>query len=166
VVLPAIGAFQRPSSQHLLHCWSPSGFHFCCRSAPSGCVQRTGCSACGLPTPGLVGSPHVHSSCLGPVSFAGFLLKYLRVHWHSLPPRRFAWPFSRRVGYSSRGVSLCRSFRFYVCRAFAVRRGYYSPFGPYLPVFFFVGTPLIFPWPLPVHEAHPGVIQYVILYKL
>jgi hypothetical protein len=65
-----IGAFQRPSSQRLLHYWSPSGFHFCCRSVPSGCVQRTGCSACGLgypahPTPGLVGSPHVH--VLGPV---------------------------------------------------------------------------------------------------
>jgi hypothetical protein len=46
---------------------------------PSGLVQRTGCSACGLgyphQTPVLVGSPHVHSSCLGPVSFAGFLIK-------------------------------------------------------------------------------------------
>jgi hypothetical protein len=28
-----------------------------------------------LPTPGLVGSPHVHSSCLGPVGFAGLLIK-------------------------------------------------------------------------------------------
>ena len=31
-----------------------------------------------LPTPGLVGSPHVHSSCLGPVSFAG-MSSYLRL---------------------------------------------------------------------------------------
>jgi hypothetical protein len=71
VVLPAIGAFQRPSSQHLLHYWSPSGFHFCCRGVPSGCVQRIGCSACGLGYPHqvcLVGSPHVHSSCLVPTS--------------------------------------------------------------------------------------------------
>ena len=30
-----------------------------------------------LPTPGLVGSPHVHSSCLGPVSFAGLLIECL-----------------------------------------------------------------------------------------
>jgi hypothetical protein len=57
-----------------------------------------------LPTPGLVGSPEVHSSCLAPVSFAGFLIKCLRVHWHALgfrpglPPCRFAWPFSRRLG--------------------------------------------------------------------
>jgi hypothetical protein len=28
VVLLAIGAFQRPSSQRLLHYWSPSSFHF------------------------------------------------------------------------------------------------------------------------------------------
>jgi hypothetical protein len=49
----AIGAFQRPSSQRLLfhYYWSPSGFRFCCRGVPSGCVQRTGCSACGLGYP-------------------------------------------------------------------------------------------------------------------
>jgi hypothetical protein len=94
-----------------------------------------------LPTPGLVGSPLVHSSCLVPVSFVGFLIKCLRVHWQSLPQCRFAWPFSRRVGFSSRGSrvaipcvpSATLSF-FYVCRAFAVRRGYPSLFGPYLPV--------------------------------
>jgi hypothetical protein len=60
-----------------------------------------------LPTPGLVvGGGLVHSSCLVPVSFAGFLSKCLRVHWQSLPQCRFAWPFSRRVGYaySSRGL--------------------------------------------------------------
>jgi hypothetical protein len=35
---------------------------------------------------------------------------------------------SRRVGFSSRYFSPCRSFRlFYVCRAFAVRHGYSSP---------------------------------------
>jgi hypothetical protein len=53
VCLPAIRAFQRHSTQHLLHYGSPFGFHFCFRSVPSGLVQRTGCrcSACGLDYP-------------------------------------------------------------------------------------------------------------------
>jgi hypothetical protein len=34
-----------------------------------------------LPTPGLVGSPHVHSSCLAPVSFAG-----MSTHLRLQPP--------------------------------------------------------------------------------
>jgi hypothetical protein len=70
VVLPAVDAFQRPSSQRLLHYWSPSSFHLLpvCwqlqrayyldfarvrapRSVPSSFVQRTGCSACGLGYP-------------------------------------------------------------------------------------------------------------------
>jgi hypothetical protein len=64
--------------QHLLHYGSPFGFHFCFRSVPSGLVQRTGCSACGL------GYPHqfwwappmyITRSWLFPVSFAGFLIK-------------------------------------------------------------------------------------------
>jgi hypothetical protein len=59
-----------------------------------------------LPTPGLVGSPLVHSSCLVPVSLASFLIKCLRVHWQSLPQCCFVWPLSRRVGYSSRGLLL------------------------------------------------------------
>ena len=42
-----------------------------------------------LPTPGLVGSPHVHSSCLGPVSFAG-MSTYLRLQ----APRAFAQVFA------------------------------------------------------------------------
>ena len=65
-----ISAFRRPSTQHLLHCRFPSSFHFvpvcwqlrrACypdfaramapRSVPSGVVQRTGCSACGLGYP-------------------------------------------------------------------------------------------------------------------
>ena len=65
-----ISTFQRHSSRHLLHYWSPSSFHFvpvcwqlrrACypdfaramapRSVPSGFVQRTGCSACGLGYP-------------------------------------------------------------------------------------------------------------------
>ena len=65
-----ISAFQRPGTQHLLHYWSPSSFHLvpvcwqlrrACyldfaralapRSVPSGYVQRTGCSACGLGYP-------------------------------------------------------------------------------------------------------------------
>jgi hypothetical protein len=70
VFLPAIGAFQRHSTQHLLRCRSPSSFHLvpvcrqlqrACyldfarvrapRGVPSGFVQRTGCSACGLGYP-------------------------------------------------------------------------------------------------------------------
>jgi hypothetical protein len=63
--------FQRHGTQHLLHYWSPSSFHLVpvCRqlqrayyldlararahrrSVPSGFVQRTGCSACGLGYP-------------------------------------------------------------------------------------------------------------------
>jgi hypothetical protein len=82
VCLPAISAFQRYSTHHLLRCRSPFGFHFCFRSAPSGFVQRTGCSACGLGYPHQVGwSPPmyiVHSSCLVPVSFAG-MSTYLRL---------------------------------------------------------------------------------------
>jgi hypothetical protein len=39
------------------------------------------------PTPGLVGSPHVHSSCLAPVSFAG-MSTYLRLQ----APRAFFRP--------------------------------------------------------------------------
>jgi hypothetical protein len=81
VCLPAIRASQRHSTHHLLHYRSPFGFHFCFRSVPSGFVQRTGCSACGSgyphQTPGLVGSPHVHSSCLIPVSSTGLLIKCL-----------------------------------------------------------------------------------------
>jgi hypothetical protein len=58
--LPAIGAFQRHSTQHVLRCRS-------FRSSPApavvpfGCVQRTGCSACGLGYPHqvLVGFPYV-----------------------------------------------------------------------------------------------------------
>ena len=65
-----ISTFQRHSSRHLLHYWSPSSFHFvpvcwqlrrACypdfaramapRGVPSGFVQRTGCSACGLGYP-------------------------------------------------------------------------------------------------------------------
>jgi len=137
--------FQRHGTQHLLHYWSPSSFHLVpvCRqlqrayyldfararaprSVPSGFVQRTGCSACGLGYPHqvLVGSPHVHSSLLVPVSLSGFLIKCLRVHWQSLPQCRFAWlflapcglllpkkykknGFSSRVGFSSRFFSPC-----------------------------------------------------------
>jgi hypothetical protein len=52
VCLPAISAFQRHSTQHLLRYGPPFGFHFCFCSVPSGLVQRTGCNACGL------GHPH------------------------------------------------------------------------------------------------------------
>jgi hypothetical protein len=64
---------QRHSSRHILHYWSPSSFHLvpvcwqlrrayymdCARamahrSVPSGFVQRTGCSACGLGTTALL----------------------------------------------------------------------------------------------------------------
>jgi hypothetical protein len=97
-----------------------------------------------LPTPGLVGSPHVHSSCLVPVILAGFLIKCLHVHWQSLPQCHFAWPFSRRVGCCSRGLLLPVSplplCQFFLSAAAAhlrcdTRHGYPSPFaGPYLPV--------------------------------
>ena len=111
--------FQRHGTQHLLHYWSPSSFHLVpvCRqlqrayyldfararaprSVPSGCVQRTGCSACGLGYPHqvLVGSPHVHSSFLVPASLSVFLIKCLRVHRQSLPQCRFAWPFLAPCG--------------------------------------------------------------------
>jgi hypothetical protein len=85
--LPAISAFQRHSSQHLsIHCRSPSsGPLLLLQNVPFGCVQRTGCSACGLGHPHqvLVGSPHVHSSRLVPVGFASFLIKCLHFrHWH------------------------------------------------------------------------------------
>jgi hypothetical protein len=76
--------FQRHGIPHLLHYWSPSSFHFvpvcwqlrrACypdfaramtpRSVPSGFVQRTGCSACGLGYPHQVWwdppMSHVHS---------------------------------------------------------------------------------------------------------
>jgi hypothetical protein len=62
--------FQRHGTQHLLHYWSPSSFHLVLvcrqlqrayyldfararahRGVPSGFVQRTGCSACGLGYP-------------------------------------------------------------------------------------------------------------------
>jgi hypothetical protein len=135
VVLPAISTFQRHGTQHLLHYWSPSSFHLVhvCRQlqrayyldfvraraprgVPSGFVQRTGCSACGLGHPHqvLVGSPHVHSSFLVPVSFAGFLIKCLRVYWQSLPHAALRGRFRAvwRVGFSSRCFPLCRSFRF------------------------------------------------------
>jgi hypothetical protein len=71
--LPAISTFQRHSTQHPLHYRPPFGFYFCFRSAPfricsTYWVWRLRVR---LPTPGLVGSPHLHSSCLAPVSFAG-----------------------------------------------------------------------------------------------
>ena len=51
-----------------------------------------------LPTPGLVGSPHVHSSCLGPVGFAGLLIKCL--HFIGL-----SWAFAQlRPHVASRGL--------------------------------------------------------------
>jgi hypothetical protein len=84
--------------------------------APCGCVQRTGCGACGL------GYPHqvwwalpmyiVHSSCLAPVSFASFLIKCITPlvgppqlsPWNSPPSSYVA--FIRRLGNLSlsRGV--------------------------------------------------------------
>jgi hypothetical protein len=92
-----------------------------------------------------VGSRHVHSSRLIPVGFAGFLIKYLHVHWHDLgfrpgpPPCRFAWPFSRRLGpfppvvcyplcslRRSVKFSLRRSVNFYVFRPATVRYGHFA----------------------------------------
>jgi hypothetical protein len=110
VCLPASSAFQRHSTQHLLHYWSPSSFHLVpvCRQlqrayylvfarvraprgVPSGFVQHTGCSACGLGYPHQVWCPppHVHSSCLAPVGFAG-----MSTHLRLQAPRAFAPVFA------------------------------------------------------------------------
>jgi hypothetical protein len=51
VCLPAINAFQRHSTQHLLHCRSPSSPILLLQEVPFSCVQRTGCSVCGLGYP-------------------------------------------------------------------------------------------------------------------
>jgi hypothetical protein len=72
--MPAISTFQRHSTCHPFHCRSFFGFHFCFRGVPfqicsTYWVWRLRLRL--LPTPGLVGSPHVHSSCLAPVRFAG-----------------------------------------------------------------------------------------------
>jgi hypothetical protein len=95
VCLPAIGAFERHSTQHLLHYRPPFGpvrfgstYWVCC----SGRLRLR------LPTPGLVGSPHVHSSCLVPVSFAG-MSTYLRLQ----PPRAFAQVLTTAGLYKARG---------------------------------------------------------------
>jgi hypothetical protein len=69
VFLQAIGAFQRHSTQHLLHYWSLSGPVLFTQPPPSGCVQRTGCSACGLGYPHQVWwAPPMY---MAPVGFAG-----------------------------------------------------------------------------------------------
>jgi hypothetical protein len=51
VVLPAIGAFQRPSTQYLLHYWHPSDLVTAFAGVPSGDEQRPGWRACGLGHP-------------------------------------------------------------------------------------------------------------------
>jgi hypothetical protein len=106
------------------HRASPQGAELTARDITfSGLRRRVVFNALGvalaayrLPTPGLVGSPHVHSSCLVPVRrLAGFLIKCLHVHWKSLPQCRFAWPLPRRVDFPSRrllfpvfSLSLCQ----------------------------------------------------------
>jgi hypothetical protein len=52
-VLPAIITFQRHSTQHpsIVDCRSLSGPIFLLQEVPFSCVQRTGCSACGLGYP-------------------------------------------------------------------------------------------------------------------
>jgi hypothetical protein len=62
VVQPAIDAFQRPSSQRLLHYWPPSSFHLfpVCSEHPGVSLPvlfnalGVACGACGL------GYPHPH----------------------------------------------------------------------------------------------------------
>jgi hypothetical protein len=69
VCLPAISAFQRYSSHHLLSITAPlSVFTFVSAVSRPGLFNVLGVALLrlGLPTPGLVGSPHVHSSCLAP----------------------------------------------------------------------------------------------------
>jgi hypothetical protein len=123
-----------------------------------------------LPTP--VGSPHVHSSLLVPVSFAGFLIKCIRVYWPSPPQCRFAGPFSRRVGFSSRCFSLCRSFRFFfglprICGATRLSlAGYFYLFFLFHFLIYFIshlrppvvvafGHPLLFMFPGPLTIPWP-----------
>jgi hypothetical protein len=109
VCLPAIRAFQRHSTQHLLRYRSPFGFHFCFRSVPSGFVQRIGCGACGLGYPHQVWLVGSLPPCAYPVPGPGELHRSPNqmppLHWHDLgfrpgpPPCRFlAWPFTRRFG--------------------------------------------------------------------
>jgi hypothetical protein len=78
--LPAIITFQRHSTQHP-SIVGPLPTPSCSGKMPLPVVFSVlpGCSACGLGYPHqvLVGSPHVHSSRLVPVSFAGFLIKCL-----------------------------------------------------------------------------------------
>jgi hypothetical protein len=77
-----------------------------------------------LPTPGLVGSPHVHSSCLGPVSFAGLLIN---------ASASLSCP---GLAASSAPVSLC------VAKKYKLKKkspfGYRSPVGLSGPVIIFV----------------------------
>jgi hypothetical protein len=90
--LPAISTFQRHSTQHPSIIAPLPVLSCSCKSMYVGCVQRTGCSACGLGHPHqvLVGSPHVHISRLVPVSFAGFLIKclhFISTTWTFAPVR-------------------------------------------------------------------------------
>jgi hypothetical protein len=86
----ALGAFQRHSSP--VYCTPPS-VNLLLQLLPSGCVQRTGCAAFGLGHPhqhmrGLVGSPHVHNSCLAPVRAPVFFTAFLT----NAPP---SWAFAQ-----------------------------------------------------------------------
>jgi hypothetical protein len=107
--LPAISAFQHHSTHHpsivgplpVFSCSCSRPFRLCSTHWVWRLRLRPPTHPRYGPPP-----PHVHSSCLAPVSFAGFLIKCLHVHWHPLgfrpkvmPPCRFAWPFSRRLGY-------------------------------------------------------------------
>jgi hypothetical protein len=80
----AIAHCRRTSSVIGLH----SVFTFVSAVPRSGFIQRTGYSACGLGHPHqvwLVGSPHVHSSCLTPVT-CGELRRYVNVPPPAAPP--------------------------------------------------------------------------------
>jgi hypothetical protein len=104
------GGLPAHSIPPFLHCRSPSGPLLLLQDAPFSCVQRTGCIACGLGYPHqvLVGSPHVHSSRLVPVRFAGFLIKclhFIGMSWafaQVRPPVTLRGRLRAVLGYASR----------------------------------------------------------------
>jgi hypothetical protein len=143
-----LALFSAIGTQHLLHCRSPSSFHLVpvCRQlqrayyldfararaprgVPSGFVQRTGCSACGLGYPHQVwwAPPmYIGSSCLGPVGFAGLLIKCL--HFTAM-----SWAFAQfRPNAALRG-HLCAVLG--ILTRGVVRPGYNRIFS------FFIGIP-------------------------
>jgi hypothetical protein len=113
VFLPAIGAFQRHSTQLPHHRWPPSVFTLLPR-CPWGCVQRTGCSAySGL------GYPHTRSDGLPPCTYLFPSPVSLPVSTQMYHLVVHPWPLPWFMAWLS-----------------AVIRGYIPPFGLFPPVGF------------------------------